>query len=371
MVSLDVIVPSFRLQSEYLTAIVSMDIPSEAKVRFLIISDNPQGKIPADFATQVDNDKVILIANEANYGVSKTRNIGIDKSTADWILFLDDDVKPPKDLLINYLKAIIERPGEVGFLGEVIFPESINSFTAGLRAGSILAGFSVARLREHSKCAATANVVVKRSAIGDVRFLEIYDKRGACEEADFFLRIYNNTKQELQCLTNTPVYHDWWNKGKRDYSRFIRVNGGAAILMQKFPQYSFYTFPNMVECFLVGLPLTLIVCFCIHSFLPILCVSIGVLAGEFIVEFMRLQKSGGLGKSKFTHEVIWVRAAIDYGRLKMQFQKFTIFQGISKRFDFFCNGKNINYQRFWAAIKFFAYLFISIGVYFLIKYLSR
>jgi len=367
MISLDIIIPTYRLQSEYLIAIVQMEIPIEANVRFLIISDNPDGKIPDDFLLFVDNEKVILIKNRENYGVSHTRNIGIDNSTAEWILFLDDDVKPPKDLLMNYILAIKERPNEVGFFGEVLFPAPVNSFTKGICAGDILGGFSIGKYRKHSKCAPTANVLVKRSAIGDVRFLEIYDKKGACEEADFFLRIYGNTKQELQCLNNTPVYHDWWNRGKRSYERFVRINGGAAILMEKFPEYAFYTFPNIIECLFIGLPVILVSCFYIDNFLPLICVLIGIIAGEIAIEFLRLLKNKGFSASKYIIEVVLVRAAIDFGRLRQQVKQLTISKGFSKRWDFYCDGKNNNYQRFWAGLKFGTYFLIFLALYTLLK----
>ncbi len=371
MISLDVIIPSFRLQSEYLVAIVSMNVPSDVNIRFLIISDNPGGKIPEDFLQLVDNGRIILIRNKENYGVSHTRNVGIDNSAADWILFLDDDVKPQENLLVNYCNAIKEKPGEIGFFGEVLFPPPINNFTSGICAGGILGGFSIGKTRKQSKCAPTANVIVKRSAIGDVRFLEVYNKKGACEEADFFLRIYNLTGKELQSLDNTPVYHDWWGKGKRSYERFIRINAGSAIIMEKFPEYAYYTFPNIVECLVFGLPATLLFCFCLHTFLPLVCALVGIITGECLVEFLRISGKKGISVSKFVLEVVLLKAATDIGRLSMELKRGTIFRGLSRRFDFFCDGRNINYQRFWAGLKFSAYLFISIGSFILIKYIQR
>ena len=82
MISIDVIIPSYRLQSEYLIPIIQMDIPFETNVRFLIIADNPNEKIPEDFLSLVDNEKVILFSNKENKGAHKSRNVGLDNSKA-------------------------------------------------------------------------------------------------------------------------------------------------------------------------------------------------------------------------------------------------------------------------------------------------
>jgi glycosyltransferase involved in cell wall biosynthesis len=45
--------------------------------------------------------------NTSNMGAPKTRNVGLDESAADWVLFLDDDVVPEYDLLQHYVDAIL------------------------------------------------------------------------------------------------------------------------------------------------------------------------------------------------------------------------------------------------------------------------
>jgi len=44
--------------------------------------------------------------NEQNLGASASRNRGIEESTGDYILFLDDDVIPSKDLLHSYGRTL-------------------------------------------------------------------------------------------------------------------------------------------------------------------------------------------------------------------------------------------------------------------------
>lgn len=361
MVTIDVIVPSFRLQSQYLIPILQMSVPPETSVRFLIIADNPGVEIPKDMEPFMDNEKVILVRNPENLGVCKTRNIGIEKTSGDWILFLDDDITPSKNLLITYSKAIREHPGETGFFGDVVFPKPVNSFTNGIKDSGILTLFSVPGGDNTRKWAPTANVLIKRSAVGDVRFNEVFAKAGAAEEIDFFLKIYRNTHRELQGITNAEVYHGWWYNGKRIYTRFIRWNTGIALLTGIFPEYSYYTFPNVVESLALGIPLTLIICLFLHSFLPLFCILPGILAGECLIEFLRLLKSKGFSQSKFVIDVVLIRAANDFGRLKK------LHAAICRRFNSSGNTKNIASQRFWAGLKFIAYLLLSAGLYIIFR----
>ena len=365
--TIDVIIPSYRLQSEYLIPIVQMDIPKNVAVRYLIIADNPKTAIPADFKPFIDNETVILFQNKENLGSSLSRNVGLDNSKAEWILFIDDDVKPDKQLLHTYIQAIKERPQEVGFFGETLFPPPKSFFAKGVIACDILTFFFLAGYYNQLKWAPTANVIIKRSAIGDSRFLAIFPKNGGGEDIDFFLKIYRKTNQELQCLKNAPVYHDWWYNQKRNYTRFTRWSYGDTLIHDTYPEYTYYNFPNIIESAVFGLPLTILICFYIHSILPIFCVIAGIVIGEVLIEFIRLLIYKGLYSSQFAIEAVLIRASNDIGRLTMQLLKLKRPKGICERFDHFCDGKHVAYQRVWAGIKFASYLLSSIGLYFLVK----
>ena len=367
MTSIDVIIPSYRLQSEYLIPIVQMEIPFGTKIRYLIIADNPQAEIPKDFMPLIDNENVILFRNKENGGSSKSRNVGIDNSNADWILFIDDDVKPDKKLLCNYIQAIRNNPNEVGFFGETLFPAPKTFFTKGIIACDILTFFFLAGYYDQLKWAPTSNVIIRLSAIGNIRFREIFPKNGGGEDIDFFLQIFRNTKQELQCLKDAPVFHNWWYNEERNYTRFIRWSFGDALLHNIFPEYTYYNFPNVIESLAFGLPLSLFVCFYLQSFIPFICVFVGIVMGECLIEFIRLLIYRGIHKSQFAIEAVLIRASNDIGRLKTQLVKFRRLKGICERFDHFCDGKHITYQRFWAGIKFLSYILFAFELYYLMK----
>lgn len=366
MTSIDVIIPSYRLQSRYLVPILQMDIPPDAQVRFTIIADNPKVEIPLEVDRLVDNQKVFLLRHPVNKGVCEARNAGIEHAISDWILFMDDDVVPAKDLLIKYTEAIKQHPDEVGFFGDTLFPKPINMFTRGLEASVILTFFTIGQKIKSVKWIPTPNVIVKHSAIGNTRFDTSFDKFGAGEEIDFFLNVYKTTGKELQALHNAPVYHDWWHNGRRDYARFYRWAGGFTILIDKFPEYSFYSLPNIVETFILGLLAMIPLSFYLHSAIPLISFLAGIIVGECAGEALNMVAHKGIAKSFYAIGSSMVRTSMDMGKMAAQIKLGKFFAHFCKRFDHFCNRKRIPNMRFWAAIKFAACIFFTALFWFLL-----
>ena len=102
---------------------------------------------------------------------------------------------------------------------------------------------------------------------------------------------------------------------------------------------------------------------------PVFLISIilGICFGELLIEFIRLLIYKGIYESQFALEAVLIRASNDLGRLYMQFGKLKRIKGLFERFDHFCDGKHIKYQKIWAGIKFSSYIISSLLLYFLIK----
>lgn len=75
----------------------------------------------------------------ANEGAASARNRGIDAGTGEFVLFLDDDVRPRGGLVDAYAGAI-ERTSDAtpGYVGVTVFPPPVNAFTRGVVASDIL-----------------------------------------------------------------------------------------------------------------------------------------------------------------------------------------------------------------------------------------
>ena len=107
-------------------------------------------------------------------GAGAARNTGIRESTADWLLFLDDDTAPQPDILYRYADAAaywLQSPQQTtdvhifGFCGTTTFhtpPSSIWAVAA--RYMGMFGAFEVARREEFPPWAPTANLLLRRTS---------------------------------------------------------------------------------------------------------------------------------------------------------------------------------------------------------------
>ena len=95
------------------------------------------------------------------------RNVGADAATAEWLLFLDADTRPPASLLDDYFREPIpDRCGAVG--GGVVAARGQRSLVARYAASRRYLS-QAAHFRDlHRPYAITANLLVKRDAWADV-----------------------------------------------------------------------------------------------------------------------------------------------------------------------------------------------------------
>jgi Glycosyl transferase family 2 len=143
---IDIVVPTYRVKLEYLEAICSLEIPSDVGTSFLIIVDNPtamysvaktlSSDLPPeslelaaqtleDHLAKKCNHNIRVRCNKVNKGASFSRNRGIDESSAEYILLLDDDVRPEPNLMDVYcevLKKHVSDKAVQGIVGMVKFP---------------------------------------------------------------------------------------------------------------------------------------------------------------------------------------------------------------------------------------------------------
>ncbi len=207
-ISIDVVIPSFRLIEHYLVPILQLERPAGARVRFYLLSDNPEVAVAPAIAALVNDKDVFLEVNPQNMGAAYTRNRGIDSGIGDWVLFLDDDITVPADLLNIYARAAERSPHATGFIGLVRLPPPGKPFSDAILASGSMDIFSIALHRKDFAWGATANIMVRRSAIGQIRFSEVYPKSGGGEDVDFFLKVRAaNDYQNYLTLPEAAVNH--------------------------------------------------------------------------------------------------------------------------------------------------------------------
>ena len=258
-ISIDIIIPSFRLQENNILPLLQLKIPADTEVNYFLIVDNPELSIPASIRALATNQRISLLVNPKNLGVAQTRNKGIEAGTGDWILFLDDDIEAESDLLIHYVNAVLEYPGENGFIGYVQFPPANTSFTKAIVASGSMDIFSVALRKKHFAWGATANTMLRRNAIGSKRFSEEFPKKGGGEDVDFFLNVRkSNGNRDFKTLPEAKVKHPWWLGENPDFKRPFRYGKGNSLLGNRHKENTYYDFLNTPETLLMTIFLIII-----------------------------------------------------------------------------------------------------------------
>ena len=207
---LDVVVPSYRVRLDYLEKICCLNVPNYMQTLFIIIVDNPNALINAvmslirhgchndnretidlnrgesvleEYLSSKGGNDVRVRCNKTNLGASASRNRGLDESSANFVLNLDDDLIPNTDLLFRYGCKLRTIESDVcGLVGLVKFPRAQDLH---LKHAAVLMSYLtfMFEIAETSKdlygggpaWGVTANILFKRTP---VRFDKVYAKTG-------------------------------------------------------------------------------------------------------------------------------------------------------------------------------------------------
>lgn len=358
--NIDVIIPSYRPDERYLLPVLRLKRPAAAVVRFYLVIDDPGAEVPETIRRMADNTTVFLIVNEKNTGAAAARNRGIAASSGEWLLFLDDDVLPDAQLLEAYAAAITETSSATGFIGLVRFPEAHTRFAEAVLASGSMDIFSIAERRKTFVWAATANVMVRRSAIGSLRFSTAFPASGGGEDVDFFLNLMQqNNGQRLHCAPAAIVHHPWWNNGRPGYKRPFRYGVGNSLLGAMHPQFTYYDFLNAPETLLL---------LCLLLPAPgwtasILFIMAGVVCIEFIANAVQVQKRYPGSSAAAVYYTAILRLAQDAGVLWGKLRRGQWYR-IGERFHDDGRIQKINFYRSntYRTVKWLLYPALAVGV---------
>ncbi len=178
----DVVIPVFNGRETIRAALVSVLEQQGAWVRRIMVVDDGSRDDTAQVVQSLGSPLIELV-RISNQGVATARNIGIEKTTAEWIAFLDaDDVWMP-----GKLQAQLTIAREQG-AGLVCGSVSVQSVMA--------SGPISAKALARGNFVATSSVLVKRSVLQQI--LPIFTPRMSFAE-DYLVW--------LKCVTVTSGYY--------------------------------------------------------------------------------------------------------------------------------------------------------------------
>ena len=331
--SIDMVIPSFRLEESFVLPLLSLPVPEDVSVHFFLIADNPAVSISPGIRSVIQRENISFRINPENLGAGRSRNAGIDMGSGEWILFLDDDIIPSRDLLQIYAAAIRSSPDETGFIGMIALPAPTTTIDRAIVASGSMDIFGIAAKKESFAWGATANIMVRRSAIGGIRFLPAFPGSGGGEDVDFFLRVREkNHDRNYRCLPAASVTHPWWNTQRNPLRRPFRYGIGNAILARLNTRYTYYDWLNTPETILLILFSAIVLLVADPSMLlPLACFLAGILLIEFLASAIQTWKRSGSIHLPLTWFVLWLRLAEQSGVLWERISKGK-WREIGKRF---------------------------------------
>lgn len=264
VVTLDVIVPTWRTPRATLDAMLALRVPDGVSTQFTIVGDRPghaasEAVIGALQAAHRHNPMVRIRVNDANVGAGPTRNRGLAESAADWVVFLDDDVQPDEGILEAYAAAIRAHPRATGFVGHSVLPPPTSARQAGVHLAGVAYFWGVATANPtHTELpwGVTANLCVRRPPPGAVEFDAAFPKTGGGEDIDFCLRLREHVRgsvRDSEGFVAAPaavVTHPWWDGGVPHYAHFSGWAWGDGHLIDLFPALTYRNLPDLAETLL-------------------------------------------------------------------------------------------------------------------------
>ena len=274
-ICIDIVVPSYRINnSKLLHRIASLRATTDAYVRFWIVVDNPLPKHVLDvqeLANKLNDEQlekdgnyfVNVLSYGENRGASHARNIGYNYSTADWVLFLDDDVVPDDHILDAYIGAMSRYPDAKVLVGLTELPECCNRWTEMLRTCNIMFFYGVAQSMTHPPWGVTANLMVRGSRHNPtIQFKNLYPKTGGGEDVDFVLQFKQwyqssnsfagSTSKTVVGVPGAKAQHPWWCNGNPCFGQINGWAWGDSLCIREWPQKTFLVLPNWIECLVFG-----------------------------------------------------------------------------------------------------------------------
>lgn len=186
--TVDVCICTFRRESLSTTlASIDAQIDVGAQVRILVADndDHPTAKDRVGDSARWPRHYIHAPARN----ISIARNALLDASTADFVAWIDDDEIARPDWLSGLLHAVGEHDAAFGPV-KALYPSEA---AAWIRVADLHSTEPVTT-RRGVITGYTSNALVRRSAIGEARFLEALGRSGG-EDTEFFTRLHHQGRR--------------------------------------------------------------------------------------------------------------------------------------------------------------------------------
>ncbi|KAI0346951.1 glycosyltransferase family 2 protein [Trametopsis cervina] len=264
--TLDIIIPCYRVNMAYLDSFLALTSAPTCSVMFIIIVDDPNSPNITELQQKYEHRWDIRIRiNKTNLGASASRNRGLAESSAEWCLFLDDDVVPGDRILFELETSIRGNPTAAGFVGNAKFPVAESVFTAAVHLAGVTYFWDIAEKMAEDRdvpWGVTANLAARRNVRDGVVFDQSFPRTGGGEDIDYCRKKRQFSREHggvgFVAAPQASVTHPYWNHGRRSYWRFYMWSKGDGALIKRYPHLVYFDFaPNGAELLFISASTTL------------------------------------------------------------------------------------------------------------------
>lgn len=219
---------------------IHLSVPDNIYWQILVVdngSTDDTGDVVAKFTDSLPVRRIV----ESRQGLSRARNLALDESTSDLILWTDDDVLVDPDWIVAYLEASDAFP-EAMFFGGTVDPwfESRPRRWIAENLVELGAAYAIRQLGAEIRPLGPgempfgANMAVRREAVGETRFNPALGRSGSNllsgEETDFLGRIQTRSAKPGLWVGTARVRHfiPKTRTTKRYLASFFRGLGESA-----------------------------------------------------------------------------------------------------------------------------------------------
>lgn len=171
-----VVITNYNYAQYLAESLTSVTSQTYKNLQIIVIDDGSLDRSSEIIESFAKKDARIEFIKQANKGVVSARNLGIEKSKGEYLMFFDADDKLPDNYIDNQLKYMLDNDLDIAYVdfkefglsdNEIVFPEYKLDI---MKNGNIIGITSL----------------IKRSIIGNNRFDETFNRRSH-EDWDFFL----------------------------------------------------------------------------------------------------------------------------------------------------------------------------------------
>lgn len=230
---ISIIIPVYNSGSTLIRCIDSVLNQTFADIEVVIVDDGSSDSSGIICDQYVKRDRRALVFHQDNSGASIARNLGIEKSSGTFIMFLDSDDWIDPEMLSEMVMVFEEHP-EI----DVVQTRVPEDFKQQQREGVYSRDEAVKALLEGSWWGPVCKLI-RRSSIGDIRF----PSKTICEDYYFNYKLFS--KIDSLYYVDKCYYHRTDSPGslskigmiKRKFDEFYNVKAVYDSVVVDYPRY--------------------------------------------------------------------------------------------------------------------------------------